>query len=95
MVYGGEAAAMHAAAMARATKAMGAIVKMEPQEFLKVLAKVDAPLVVTGTKGFFTKKNQYLTSYRGVFFYAESVPALTLPFKAEVVAAGNIWVPNM
>jgi hypothetical protein len=40
------AAAAHAAAVARAIKASGAVVQMEPNDFLVLLSKSDHPLVV-------------------------------------------------
>jgi hypothetical protein len=91
---GGAAAAGAAAAMANAIKASGAIVRLEPDQFAKILAKQDAPVIVTGTTGVFTKKIQYLTSYKGLFFYCTSVNALPLPSRAEVVVAKSIWIPG-
>jgi hypothetical protein len=88
---GGAAAA---AAIANAIKASGAIVRLEPDQFAKILAKLDAPVIVTGTTGIFTKKVQYLTNYKGLFFYCVSENPLVLPSKAEVVIAKSIWIPG-
>ncbi len=93
--YGGaEAGAAAAAAIANAIKASGAIVRLEPVEFAKILQKSENPLVVTGFGGVFVKKSQYLTSYKGIFFFTESKQPLQLPYKAETVAAKNIWIPR-
>ena len=89
---GGAAAA--AAAVANAIKATGAIVKLEPTEFAKILARQDAPVIATGMTGIFTTKHQYLTNYKGLFFYCASKDPLPLPSRAEVVAAKNIWIPG-
>lgn len=89
---GGAAAA--AAAVANAIKASGAIVKLEPTEFAKILARQDAPVIATGMTGVFTKKHQYLTNYKGLFFYCVSPDPLPLPGGAEVVVAKNIWIPG-
>jgi len=43
----GASAAAHQAAMANALKASGAIVKMEPTEFRKIVDKNEQPIVVT------------------------------------------------
>jgi hypothetical protein len=90
----GAGAAAAAAAMANAVKAFGSIAKLEPSEFAKILAKSESPLVVTGMGGFFTKKYQYLTSYKGLFFFMESKVPVQLPLRAEIIAAKNIWMPQ-
>jgi hypothetical protein len=87
------AAAAHAA-MVQAVKASGTIVRLEPEEFLKLVAKCEAPLVVTAPGGFFRKHTKYLTSYKGLAFYTQSPTPLSLPYKAEVVVARTIWMPN-
>jgi hypothetical protein len=51
-------------------------------------------LVVSSIGGFFTKKYQYLTSYKGLAFFTSSTAQLQLPYKAEIVAAGKIWMPQ-
>jgi hypothetical protein len=86
------AAAYHA--IANATKASGAIVKLDPQEFMKILNKVNEPIVVAARGGFFNSKFRYLTSYRGLFFYTSSSEKLMLPGKAEIIAAQKIWIPG-
>jgi hypothetical protein len=62
-------AAAAAAAIAQATKASGVIVRVEPDEFMKILELNDEPLVVHATGGFFKLSYQYLTSYRGLAFF--------------------------
>lgn len=95
MVYtGAEGAAAARAAMIQAVKASGVIVRVDPGEFVKLLAKDESPLVVTSIGGFFTKKFQYLTSYKGLAFFTSSVTQLQLPYKAEIVGAGKIWMPQ-
>lgn len=82
-----------AAAIAQATKASGAIVKMTPEEFVKILNLADKPLVVAATGGFLNRQHRYLTSYKGLFFYTSSKQPLHLPGSAEIVAAEKIWIP--
>lgn len=94
-MYGGgaTAGAVAAAAMAQATKAAGGIVKVEPDTFLRLVNKSDAPLVIMSTSKFFSTSYKYLTSYRGFFFFTKSSSPLNLPGKAELINANTIWVP--
>jgi hypothetical protein len=88
------AAVVVAAAIANATKASGAIIKMHPGEFLKIVNRSEKPLVVTAVSKFFGTRYKYLTSYRGLFFYTKSGEPLSIPGKAEIVTASNIWIPG-
>ncbi|MGO8751878.1 MAG: hypothetical protein ACLQNE_38540 [Thermoguttaceae bacterium] len=93
MSAAGGAAAV--AAIVQAIRASGVIVRVEPNEFEAILARQDAPLVVTGQgRVWFTTKYQYLTSYKGLAFFAQSLTPLSLPSGAEVVLAKSIWVPG-
>jgi len=90
-------AAHHAAAIAEAIKASGSIVQLEPAEFMKILDKIEKPLVVVSTKnGFFGGvRMQYLASHCGLAFYTKSKEPLRLPGAAEIISAKKIWVPEM
>jgi hypothetical protein len=90
----GGGAAAGAAAIAQATKASGAIVKVEPEEFTKILNRAQAPLVVVAYGGVFSKTYKYLTSYKGLFFYTKSHDPVPMPSRAETVPADKIWIPN-
>jgi hypothetical protein len=89
----GGAAAVAAAAIADAIKASGVLVRVEPEEFAKLLGRTKEPLIVTA-EGFFRKKYQYLTSYKGLAFFTKSSTPLALPGGAEVVRAGRISIPG-
>jgi hypothetical protein len=90
---GGATAA--AAAIAQAIKASGAIVRVPPGDFVQIISRGKAPLVVVvPAGGFFRKDNQYLSSYKGLAFYAKSREPLHLPGDAEVVLAEKIWMPG-
>ena len=95
-VAGGAAGgAAGAAAMVNAVKASGAIVKLEPMEFLKILNRAENLLVVYAeARVFFTIKYKYLTSYKGLFFYTSSASPLSIPGRFETVSAKNIWIPG-
>jgi hypothetical protein len=87
-------AAIHVA-IANAIKASGAVVRVEPGDFMAILKRADAPLVVTGMGGVFKKHYQYLTSYRGLAFFTKSPQALVLPSRVELIAAKSISIPEM
>ncbi len=94
MAYGGGAAAAYAAAIARAIKASGAIVSVEPDTFIKLTSRVEKPLVVTATGGIFKKNYQYLTAYKGLFFFTKAIVPLMLPGGTEVITTEKIWIPG-
>jgi hypothetical protein len=93
MASGAAAAAAAAAQIANAVKASGAIVRVEPADFLKILDRNPAPLVVTAPGGFFGGRHQYLTSYKGLIFFTQAGQPLPLPAHSETVAARKIWIP--
>ena len=90
----GAAGAAAAAAIANATKASGAIVKLPVEEFRKLLNRADSPLVVGAKGGFMYAKYRYLFNYRGIFFTTLSSETITLPSRTELVWANRIWIPN-
>lgn len=91
------AGAAHAAhvALANAIKASGVVVRLEPAEWLTILKRTDAPLVVVGQGGVFKKHHQYLTAYGGLAFYTTSPDPLVLPGRAEVIVAKSISIPDI
>ena len=88
-----EAAAAHAAMM-QAIKAWGAIVRLEPLDFERLVGRMDAPLVVTCRRSFFGVRYEYLTGYKGLMFYAKSKEPVRLPGSAETIEAKALWVPR-
>lgn len=90
------AGAAHAAvAIANAIKASGAVVRVEPGDFMAILKHADQALVVTGRGGVFKKHYQYLTSYRGLAFFTKSEQQIVLPPRVEVIAAKSISIPEI
>ena len=87
---GGAAATM----IARAIKASGAIVRVEPNDFVSILSKRDNPLLVLAVGGFPKKKYQYLTGYKGLVFFTKSAAPLELTSGTELVTAKKIWIPS-
>ena len=78
-----------------AVKASGVVVRIDPPEFLALLQRTDAPLVVVGQGGTFRKHHRYLTPYRGLAFYTRSPKPLTLPPQAEIIAVQSISIPEI
>src|SRR5215211_4717666 len=83
------------AVIANAIKASGVVVRVDPGEFLAILRRAEAPLVVLGRGGVFKKHYQYLTSYKGLAFYATSPDPFVLPSRVEVVQAKTISIPDV
>jgi hypothetical protein len=87
------AATAAAAAAAQARKASGAIVHVEPDYFVEIVGKSRSSLVVFAKGGFLSKKNYYLTSYKGLFFYTASGNELHFSGDTELIRVKSIWVP--
>jgi hypothetical protein len=77
----------------QAVKASGAIVRVLPETFTSLVSKSKEPLVVTAMGGVFRKGHQYLTSYKGLFFFTNSPTPLQFSGSVEMVTAKTIWVP--
>ena len=90
----GAAIAAAAAAVAQATKASGAIVRLEPDGFREILRRAKDPLVVHAQGSFLSRSHQYLTSYKGLAFFTKSAEPLDLPASTELVEARAIWIPG-
>ena len=88
------AGAAHAAIIAQAIKASGAIVRVAPADFQRLVERQEAPLVVASFGGMLVKRFQYLTGYKGLVFHTKTADALVLPRHAEVVHAEQIWIPS-
>ena len=96
MSYGAAAAggAVAAAAIARAIKASGAIVSVEPHDFTTILSRIDKPLVVLAENRIFRVTYQYLTGYRGLIFFTKSYKPVQIPGNVELILAKKIWIPG-
>jgi len=89
---GAESAAI-AAAIANAIKASGVVVRVSPEDFQKIVAKADKPLVIWATGGFISRNYQYLTSYKGFAFFTKTRLPLELS-KVETIVVDKIWIPG-
>ena len=89
----GVAAMAGAQAAIRAIKASGAIVRVEPDEFKKLLSQNRDGLLVHSAGGLFGSRHNYVMGYKGLVFQTSADEALTLPVTLQVVEAKKIWVP--
>ena len=88
------AGAAAAAAVANAVKAAGTLIRLEPEEFRKIVCRSEAPLVVVAQGGIFRTYYQYLSAYKGLTFYCKAKEPVALPAGAEIVTAKEIWIPG-
>jgi len=95
----GAGAAAQAAEIAQATKASGAIVHVDEGDFMTILARAQQqqqskPLVVLAEPARLRSRHyQYITSYKGLFFYTKCQMPLPLTTDVETVKAKTIWIP--
>lgn len=87
-------AAAAGAAAIRAIQASGAIVRVEPDDFLKLLHLMEEPLVVHAAGGFLRPQHSYLTSFRGLAFATRCPFPLKLPPGRIAIEAQRIWIPG-
>jgi hypothetical protein len=87
-------AAAVAAAMMQAVRAMGVVVKVKPDVFMRIADRVAEPLIVRAPHGMWSKKHDYLVTYKGFAFYTSTKDELRLPPGAEVMNAGSMYVPG-
>ena len=87
-------AAAAAAAMAQAIKASGAIIPVQPAEFLCPVQRGREVLVVQATGGTFSTNYQCLSSDKGLVFFTKSPRPFDLPGSCEVIHAGKIGIPQ-
>lgn len=83
-----------AAAVAQAIKASGAIVQLEAPEFERIVRKAGDPIVVHSLSGVFSKRHQYLTSYKGLIFYTKTPDELYFAATVEILESKHIWIPG-
>lgn len=89
------ASAAAAAAVANAVKASGAVVRVKPEDFQKILARQDEPLIVRAEGGFFGPAYKYLTSYRGLAFFCKSSEEMRLPARSQLILAEKMSMPEL
>lgn len=86
----------NAAEVEKGIMAYGVVGKVRPEIFLTTLAKIEAPLVVMSfNKNLFSELFQYLTNYKGLFFYIESKLSLEIPKTGEMVEVERMRISSM
>lgn len=71
----------------------GLMVRVAPEDFLRLVHQQKEPLVVTSQRGIFVTMHEYLTTYKGLGFVTMSAAELSLPPSAEVVQVKSMWLP--
>jgi hypothetical protein len=66
----------------------GVCVKLE--DFLSIIAKMEQPLVIFTSEGYFTKIYKYVTAYKGFVFFTESLDRLEFRSNVEVIHAQSL-----
>lgn len=91
-MHGGAAAG--AAAAVRAIKASGVVVRLEPDEFRRLLEHNAQGVVVHSPGGLFNRGHKYLMGYRGLAFYTSTRESIHVPGTYQLVEAKRIWCPG-
>ena len=71
--------------------AMGFMVHVEPDVFLRLVSKADDPLVLH-SRGGFMRKHRWALAHRGYLFWTATRD--TMPMAVETVAVKRLWVPS-
>ncbi len=93
MSNGAGAGAGAGAAAMQAIKAAGAIVRVEPRDFARLVERQDAPLVVYAAPFLFQRSHRYVVGYKGLCFFTKSPSTLTFPGSTELIRARSLWIP--
>ncbi|MGH7731053.1 MAG: hypothetical protein ACRENJ_07370 [Candidatus Eiseniibacteriota bacterium] len=91
---GAAGAAAAAVAVSEAIKASGAIVRVAPAEFQKLMNQNPRGLVVHAVGGLFSRRHKYLMGYQGLVFQASAPEAIPVPGTCQIVEANKIWIPG-
>lgn len=83
-----------AAAIANAIKASGVVVRVDADDFVNIVRRIEKPLVIIAEGGLFSTKYQYLTSYKGFAFFTKSSAPMQFGQGVEIIAAEKIWIPG-
>ena len=83
-----------AATSLKAIRASGVLIQVDPKEFLSILEKLEAPLIVKARNKFFLSITyHYLFIYKGFAIFTESKQPLQLSENFDLIEAENIWTP--
>ncbi|MEO0970721.1 MAG: hypothetical protein AAFX80_20955 [Cyanobacteria bacterium J06639_18] len=65
----------------------GTGVHVKCEDFITILSKSEAPLVIMTAEGLFTKIYKYATAYKGFVFFTESLDKLNFSKEIELIQA--------
>ncbi len=83
------------AAIQQAIKASGTLVKIEANDFSRLISKLDDALVIENVgKGLFNEFYRYCVSYKGFVFYCRTSQAISIPSRLEKINVKRIWLPQ-
>jgi hypothetical protein len=82
------------AAISQAVKASGTLIRIEPEEFSRLIRGMDDGVVVESETKIFSTTYKYLTSYKGLCFFTKSSSQLSIPSKLEKIKARTVWMPS-
>ncbi len=88
------AAVAATAAISQAIKASGSLIRIDPEEFGRMINKMDDGVVVETTIKFFSTTYKYLTSYKGLIFFTKSTSQLSIPSRLEKITATSMYMPS-
>jgi hypothetical protein len=88
--YSGDAIAQPTAIGGRIFTHRGTGVCVKLEDFLTILSKMEAPLVIVTSEGFFTKIYKYVTAYKGFVLFTESLDKLEFGSNIEVIYAQSL-----
>jgi hypothetical protein len=90
----GAAGAAAIAAVIKAIKASGVVVRIDREAFISLVNRNRDGLVVHSLGGIISTKHVYLMSYKGLAFYTRSREPISLPTTYEIVEARSVWMPG-
>lgn len=93
---GAAAASAAATALMNAVSAAGGMVRVEPEDFLRLLATHEPEVMVHYLGGwslFTSTAHNYIMPYKGLMIVTKSTDELLLPKSIEVFEAKSLYLP--
>ncbi len=69
--------------------------RVQPEDFQKILTRQEEPLIVRAEGGFCGFAYKYLTSYRGLAFFCKSREELRLLARSQLILAEKMSMPEL
>ena len=83
-------------AFAERPAAPGAIVEVDPEAFMAIIAgeRGSRPVVIMAEGGVIKTNYRYLAACRGFIFYTKSADSLMLAGYVDIITVRKIWTPS-